>query len=83
MKTKDRLAKDLSAAGAPLSMVRKAKAGYYDDYETTLAAPQNQLITDCLNVGLGDIAQKAIEGKYDGSADESSHWLKKNKHVLD
>ena len=46
--TKDRLADDLLAAGAPTDMVIRAQGGYYDDYESPLATPIVQLYKDAL-----------------------------------
>jgi hypothetical protein len=76
--TKDRLAQDLEAAGAPAFMLRKAKAGEYDDYESASATPIVDLVRDCLGTGkaaLRAIAEAAKQGKYDATKAEADAWF--------
>lgn len=77
MSTKDRLANDLEAAGAPADMVIRARGGYYDDYESTIATPCIQLVADCRKHGLYRIAREATEGKYDATPEESEAWARR------
>ena len=65
-------------------MIEKAKAGYYDDYLSPLAAPIIQLVIDAEANGLPVIAHNAREGVYDGTKEESEEWIKskEGKQVL-
>lgn len=62
MSTADRLADAL-----------KAQA-YYDDYCSPLAMPIAQLVADCRVAGLNDIAERAINGDFDATEEESDAW---------
>jgi hypothetical protein len=72
--TTERLARDLEAAGAPAIMIVRARAGYYDDYKSPLAFPETQLLTDARAAGLEDIAQGVMDGRWDGTREESDAW---------
>lgn len=72
--TCDRLAAALAEAGAPAAMIAKAAAGYYDDYKSPLAFPIMQLRADALALGLGDIAERAADGDFDGTKAEADAW---------
>jgi hypothetical protein len=77
--TADRLAAALVEAGAPRAMVDKARRGYYDDYRSELAMPISQLVTDARRKGLDDIARRAAEGEFDGTAEESDAWARSDE----
>ncbi len=50
------------------AIISKAKAGYYHDFETEIATPKVQLVSDLREVKLklcDDIALKVINGEYD------------------
>lgn len=80
MRTKERLAKDLSDYRAPQSMVAKALMGHYDDFESPLPDPITQLVEDCRSHDcLCEIAQRAREGCYDATKEEADEWLRKTK----
>ena len=72
--TTERLALALEEAGAPASMVRKARAGHYDDYQSNLAMPIAQLVVDARRAGLSDIARRAADGDFDATKEESDAW---------
>ena len=76
MKTKERLTQDLEKANAPAKMIEWARNGFYDDYESPIAFPIQQLAADAKSVGLDDIAKKAMNGEYDGTEQESLDWMK-------
>jgi hypothetical protein len=73
--TSDRLAAALASANAPVTMVARARAGYYDDYRSELAMPINQLGADARAAGLHDIASRAMHGEFDGTKEESEAWM--------
>lgn len=75
MKTKDKLTEALQEANAPQAMIDRARQGYYDDFETTIADPIRQLIIDALAFGLEDIAKRAAEGDFDGTDEEGRAWF--------
>ena len=82
--TKERLVEALRWAGAPQDMVQKAGQGYYDDYESEIATPIIQLVKDCHAAGLPALAQRAINGEFDGSREEADAWFaREGKHLLD
>lgn len=83
MKTKEKLAEDLRKANAPDDMVQRALQGYYDDYESPLATPIHRLVNDAIEWGLMDIANKARNGDYDGTKEESEAWLNSNPEMKD
>lgn len=81
--TKERLARDIEALARDnkdpeLSpMIRKAREGYYDDYESPLATPSVQLVADFRRMGYEGMARKAIGGRWDGTKAESDAWAAK------
>lgn len=83
-RTKVRLAKDLKDHNAPEWMIKNAIDGYYDDYESNLPMPIMQLVIDCEQVGLKEIANKARNGDYDCTKEEADRWMngKEGKNVL-
>jgi hypothetical protein len=74
VKTTERLANALREAGAPADMVIRAEGGYYDDFRSPLATPCIQLVNDARRHGLADIAQRAINGEFDATKEESDEW---------
>lgn len=75
MKAKDRLVEDLREANAPAWMVEKAFDGVYDDFGSPLATPITELIKDCDECGLNEMAVRARRGRYDSSPEEVWEWL--------
>lgn len=61
-----RLADALIEAGASTVFVTKALCGYYGDFTSIMATPITLLVEDARKAGLDDIAQRAIEGEFDG-----------------
>lgn len=85
LSTKERLAADLRAAGAPAFMVYKALDGAYDDYESPSATPIIDLVRACLATGkpaLRAIADAAKDGKYDGTKAEADAWFQREGRHL-
>lgn len=84
MKTTEKLAKALNEAGAPAPMVDLAMIGAYDDFDSRSATPINDLIRDCgLAGGLDDIIQRAKDGDFDGTKEESQAWFEREgKHLM-
>jgi hypothetical protein len=77
MSTKEKLAKALEAASAPAEMIAKARAGYYDDWDSDLDAPIMTLVEDATKAGLQDIAQRAMSGEFDGTEEEMNAWFER------
>lgn len=74
MKTKEKLALALEAAGAPSGMVRDARAGRFDDFESPSATPTIDLVELAMQYGLHEIARRAREGEFDCTREESEAW---------
>jgi hypothetical protein len=82
MKTKERLAQALHAEGL-FGMEAKAREGYYDDYESPLATPIIQLVTDLREHSANGLAKRAMDGEFDGTKEESEAWFQKEgKHYV-
>lgn len=75
--TKERLAQELEKQ-APVNglerLVKRARAGMYDDYESPLATPQMQLVEDLRKVGLTDMVKRVMNGEFDGTREEAAAW---------
>ena len=76
--TKERLAKALEDCLAPQDMIARARAGYYDDYESELATPIIQLVFDCEAAGLTGLANQVRAGEFDGTREEGEAWYQRD-----
>lgn len=65
MKAKENLAAALSEAGL-VAMSEKAATGFYADFESPLTFPIMQLVADLTEAGARDLAQRAMDGEFDG-----------------
>lgn len=74
MKTKEKLAAVLREHGLN-EMADRAAQGVYDDYESQSAMPINDLVNELIAAGQQDLAQRAINGEFDGTAEESAAWF--------
>lgn len=77
MSTKEKLTTALIEAGAPESMVNKARMGYYDDFESTIATPIQSLVLDLRAAGLNDLAARAMDGGFDSTKEEAEAWYRR------
>jgi len=77
MTTKEKLTQDLIKAQAPTKMIEWARNGFYDDYETVIPFPIQQLVADAESAGLKEIAQKARNGEYDATQEEANEWFQR------
>ena len=75
MSTKERLALILEEAGLT-DMAARARAGYYDDYESELVMPCIQLVSDLYAAGRRDLALRARAGEWDATMEESQAWAR-------
>ena len=73
MKTKERLAAELNKAGLG-NMALLAAQGYYDDWESSLATPIVQLVTDLRAAGAHAFAQRVMNGEFDSTKEEAEAW---------
>jgi hypothetical protein len=64
----------LEAASAPQAMINQARKGYYDDFKSDLATPIVQLVQDARKAGLEGIAERAMNGEFDATKEESDAW---------
>jgi len=78
--TKERLAHEIDAVARRygdeglVAMARRAREGYYDDYESPLAMPCVKLVEDFRFLGYEGMARKAMDGRWDGSREEGEAW---------
>lgn len=78
MTTSDRLAAALVAANAPKAMITAARAGCYDDFRSESATPIMDLVRDPRQAGLTHLADRAIAGEFDATAEEAQAWAAAN-----
>jgi hypothetical protein len=74
--TTERLARALEEAKAPQDMIARARAGYYDDFKSQDATPIVRLVEHANLHGLYDIADRAIDGEFDATKEESDEWMR-------
>lgn len=74
--TTEKLAIALQKAHAPMSMIKRARAGAYDDFKSHIAHNIVLLVEDCRKHGLEQIAQRAINGDFDAQNWEAEEWSK-------
>lgn len=82
MKTKENLAKAMEEAGCPPELCRKARSGYYDDYESPLVTPIVQLVSDLRAIGQVVLARRAQLGEFDGTKEEAEAWFAREGKLL-
>ncbi len=71
-----KLARALITAEAPDEMIGKAVTGYYDDFKSQQADNIVALVEDARNAGLSDIMERAINGEFDSTREESEAWAR-------
>ena len=75
--TTERLAVELEKAGAPISMIRLARGGVYDDFRSDSATPIQDLVRDLNIAKLKDLARRALDGEFDAESWEADEWYEK------
>jgi hypothetical protein len=64
-------------------MVKLARAGRYDDFESDIATPLIVLRNDLLAVGYTDLAQRVMDGDFDSTTEEADAWMEREgRHLL-
>lgn len=76
-RTKEKLAKALEEADAPSWMAFRAREGHYDDFESNLPMPINELINNCMHYGLKNLAARAMNGEFDSTKEEADDWFQR------
>ena len=74
--TAERLARAMAQALCPISMVKRAREGYYDDYRSDLAMPLVQLVDELRGIGQHALAERVVAGEFDGTKEESDAWAR-------
>lgn len=86
MKTKEKLAEAMRAAGIPEFMCERASQGYYDDFESELACPVLQLVRDLQELGTPGaikLAGRVKNGEFDATKEESDEWFEnEGRHLF-
>lgn len=80
--SKERLIEALISKGAPKIMLERAREGYYNDFQSTIATPIFALIADAEKYGLPNIAYRARNGEFDASPEEAQIWFQKEGRGL-
>lgn len=70
----ERLVAALEQVRAPKAMIVAARAGCYHDFESESATPIHDLVRDARAAGFHAIAQRAIEGEFEATDEESDAW---------
>lgn len=78
----DVLIEDLEAAHAPAFMLRKAREGQYNDFQSDSATPIMDLVRDAAAANLKGVAEAARLGKYDGTRSEGNAWFNREGRDL-
>jgi hypothetical protein len=83
MTTKEKLMQALREAHAPEFMIRKAALGAYDDFESESVTPITDLVRDAHSNGLYSIGNRAMNGEFDATKEESEAWYEREgKNLL-
>jgi len=61
---------------------KKARAGHYDDFKSDIAMPIVQLVMDLEAAGKHDLANRARNGEFDSTKEESEEWYAREGHKL-
>lgn len=79
--TAERLARALEGRQNPrlAGMIRKARAGEYDDYLSESATPINDLVRDLVQNGEHELATRAMRGEFDGTREEAQAWAESDE----
>lgn len=72
--TTEKLAIALERIGAPIEMVRAARAGRYDDYKSDSATPLLDLLKDLRKIGAHALVSRVINGAFDATKEEAEAW---------
>ncbi|MGH2802448.1 MAG: hypothetical protein ACRDL4_05280 [Thermoleophilaceae bacterium] len=80
MTTRERLADAIELAGGPLRLVRRARRGYYSDFESDSETPKPDLVNELhelqdLGVPIATLIQQVTAGEYDDTVQEARAWL--------
>lgn len=63
-------------------MIKQAGEGYYSDYDSPLATPCIQLVKDLTDIGLIELAERAKNGEFDATKEESDEWYQREGRAL-
>lgn len=74
--TREKLARAMAEAGVPSQAIRQARAGYYDDYLSPNPFAIGTLVNDLEANGFSALAERARNGEFDGTKEESDAWAK-------
>lgn len=86
--TKERLARAMEAENTaahmrgvgdaiPERLIRQAREGRWDDYESPLMTPMIALVTLLRATGNEAFAERVIAGEFDGSLEEGRRWIER------
>lgn len=75
--TKEKLALALEALGDRKlkHVIRRAREGYYHDFESPLPFPEIELYNEMYARGYLNFCERVKAGEFDASSEESSNWV--------
>jgi hypothetical protein len=82
MSTKEKLALAMEEAGCPANLISRARAGEFDDFESASATPIIRLVRELSPLGFTDLANRAMNGEFDGTKEEAETWYARERHRL-
>lgn len=74
--TKEKLAQALEELGDRKlkHVIKRAREGYYDDYESPLPLPEVELFKEMHARGYIDFCDRITKGEFDGTKEEADRW---------
>ena len=89
MSSKEKLAQALHSRGL-FEMERKAREGYYDDYQSPLSTPKIKLVSDLraeakdhkdpvMKFYIEKLADQVMQGEFNSTKEESEAWFEGRK----
>lgn len=80
--TRERLAVALAVANVPTSVIRRARAGEFDDYLSDDPFALLTLATELEQNGYNELAQRVRDGEFDGTKAEADAWAASSEGKL-
>lgn len=74
--TKEKLARALEELGDRKlkHVIKRAREGYYDDFESPLVFPSTELFNEMMSRGYIEFTSRITIGEFDSTAKESENW---------
>lgn len=86
--TKEKLARALEARKGDKDdprvdrMIKLAREGHYDDFESSIEMPQSALLAALRSVGYHQLAERVLDGDFDATEQEAADWMRREGHTF-